>query len=206
MSYYFRQITAAQKSYFWRVFREACFNLGLSGREAQAKYRHQTMKEACGKEHLSDLNTTTDYEAVMHRLCVDAGDFEGAAKFAVADIHRLAMLVKIECCQILQLKGASDADSCAYLDGLIERSGLADLGSGADSGNYWLDVNPGNVMKLLQILDTYRRKLVRAFINEGVVETTTFFPGHRYTVNPYNRVPVQKTYYQNLQKVVVNVR
>ena len=207
MSYYTRTISAAQKGQFWRVFRDACFALGLQGKIEQSEYRHKLLKECCGKEHLNDLNTTTDYEAVMHRLSIDAGDFARAAKYAVADTHRVAMLVKIECCQILQLKGADEGAAFDYLAGLLQRSRLADSGHNSDARTYWLDVPPGNVSKLLAILDTYRRKLVREFLTaDKVIDSTGFFPGHRYTVCPYNRIPVKTAYYADLETVQVNVR
>ena len=41
MSYYTRTISAAQKGQFWRVFRDACFALGLQGKIEQSEYRHK---------------------------------------------------------------------------------------------------------------------------------------------------------------------
>ena len=74
------------------------------------------------------------------------------------------------------------------------------------SGTYWLDVAPDNLPKLLAILDTYRRRLLRRIIDRGVVDNLTFFPGHRYTASPYTRTPVASGYYANLPDMTVNVR
>ena len=203
MSY--RLITPKQKAAYWAAFQSACFNMGLSGREEKDYYRHRAMREACGKESINALNTTHDFEAVMHRFYVDAGDFEQAAKYAVADAHRMAMLIKIECCQIMQLTGSSEAEAQRYLGGVLDQSRIAN-GRHTDTGTYWLDVAPANLTKLLAILDTYRRRLLRRIIDRGVVDNLTFFPGHRYTVSPYTRTPVAAGYYRDLPDMTVNVR
>ena len=202
----YRRITDKQKRVYWAAFKAACFNLGLTGSDEKDVYRHRAMREACGKSSINDLTTTHDFEAVVHRFFVDAGDFEQAAKFAIADIHRLAMLVKIECCQIMQLKGTSEAESQRYLGGILDQSRIAN-GRNLDTGTYWLDVAPANLTKLLAILDTHRRRLVRRLISDGkAIDNLTFFPSHRYTVNPYNRLPVTSDYYATLPSMKVNVQ
>ena len=203
MSY--RKITVKQKAAYWAAFQSACFNMGLTGREEKDYYRHRAMREECGNESINDLNATGDYDKVMHRFYVDAGDFEQAAKYAVADIHRVAMLIKIECCQIMQLPGSSDAEAQRYLGGVLDQSRIAN-GRHTDTGTYWLDVAPDNLTKLLAILDTYRRRLLRRIIDRGVVDNLTFFPGHRYTASPYTRTAVASGYYANLPDMTVNVR
>ena len=203
MSY--RLITPQQKAAYWAAFQSACFNMGLTGREEKEVYRHRAMHEACGKSSINDLNTTDDFDKVMHRFYVDAGDFDQAAKYAVADAHRLSVLIKIECCQIMQLAGKSEAEAQRYLGGVLDRSRIAN-GRNTDTGSYWLDCRPDNLPKLLAILDTHRRRLLRRIIDRGVVDNLTFFPGHRYTVSPYSRTPVPSGYYLNLPTLKVNVQ
>lgn len=200
-----RSITDKQKSVYWVAFKAACFNLGLSGREEKDAYRHRAMRETCGKESINDLSTTHDFEAVVHRFFVDAGDFEQAAKFAVSDEHRMAYLIKVECCQIMQLKGTSEAKAQRYLGGVLDQSRIAN-GRNTDTGTYWLDVAPSNLSVLLSILDTHRRRLLRRILDTGVVDNLTFFPTHRYTISPYTRTPVSPSYYGDLQTMKVNVQ
>ena len=203
MSY--RMITPKQKAAYWAAFQSACFNMGLTGREEKDYYRHRAMQEACGKSSINDLNTTDDFDKVMHRFYVDAGDFEQAAKYAVADAHRLSVLIKIECCQIMQLTGTSEAEAQRYLGGVLDQSRIAN-GRYTGTGTYWLDVAPDKLPKLLAILDTHRRRLLRRIIDRGVVDNLTFFPGHRYTASPYTRTPVASGYYRDLPDMTVNVQ
>ena len=203
MSY--RLITPKQKAAYWAAFQSACFNMGISEREEKDLYRHRAMQEACGKSSINELNTTHDFEAVMHRFYVDAGDFEQASKYAVADAHRMAMLIKIECCQIMQLTGTSEAEAQRYLGGVLDQSRIAN-GRHTDTGTYWLDVAPARLTSLLAILDTHRRRLLRRIIDRGVVDNLTFFPGHRYTVSPYTRTQVASGYYRDLPDMTVNVQ
>ena len=203
----FRAMTQRQRSVYWRAYRAACFNLGLRGHQAQDEYRHRVMREECGKESISEMNTTTDFDAVMHRFCVDAGDFEMAANFAVANHHRQAILIKILCCQIMQLKGhdTNRAEAQRYLGGVLDQSRIAN-GRNVDTDTYWLDVPPESLGKLLAILDTYRRRIVKRLIEDGkAVDTLAFFPDCRYCADPYNRLPVTVDYYANLSDLKVNI-
>lgn len=203
----FRPMTKPQRNAYWRAHRAACFNLGLRGHQAQDEYRHRVMREECGKESISEMNTTTDFDAVMHRFCVDAGDFEMAANFAVANHHRQAILIKILCCQIMQLKGhdTNRAEAQRYLGGVLDQSRIAN-GRNVDTDTYWLDVPPESLGKLLAILDTYRRRIITRLIAAGkAVDTLTFFPNCRYCSDPYNRLPVTVDYYANLSDLKVNI-
>jgi len=175
--------------------------------EDQDAYRKTVMRETCGKESLNDLNTTTDFEKVMHRFSVDSGDFEAAANYAIADVRRLSMLVKIECCQIMQLSGLEESDAQEYLGGILDQSMIATNGRRTDTNTYWLDVAPQNVTKLLAMLDTHRRRLIRRLMETNQsADTLTFIPAARYTTNPYNRLAVQPNYYRDLPTLKVNVR
>ena len=203
----FRPMTKPQRNVYWRAHRAACFNLGLHGHQAQDDYRKRVMREECGKESISEMNTTTDFDAVLHRFCVDAGDFEMAAKFAIADTHRQAVLIKILCCQIMQLKGhdTNRAEAQRYLGGVLDQSRIAN-GRNVETGTYWLDVAPVNLGKLMAILDTYRRRIITRLIEAGkAVDTLTFFPKCRYCSDPYNRLQVDDDYYNNLADMRVNV-
>lgn len=154
-----RTMTAAQKGQFWRTFRNACLALGLQGKDEQAEYRHGVMRECCGKEHLNDLNTTTDFEAVMQRLAADAGDYEDALRFAGGDDRRMARMVDDCARQVFELSGRSDGDRLAYVRSILAQSGLI---HNATTVNvfWWLDYPDTTLGRIFQMLDTHRRRLV----------------------------------------------
>ncbi len=200
----YRSITDKQKSVYWVAFKAACFNLGLIGREEKDAYRHRAMRETCGKESINDLSTTHDFEAVVHRFFVDAGDFEQAAKFAVSDEHRMAYLIKVECCQIMQLKGGSESDARNYIEGIIKQARI-NYGVSPSDNSFWMDVSPRSLQNLLQILDTYRRKLLKANFPAYPLK---FDDTVRYSVDGTIRertTGIPRTYYADIP-FKVNVR
>ena len=98
-------LTPAQRSAFFRALQAASIELGHATPEEREAYRKTVMREECGKEHLAQLSRTKDFDACMRRFAVDAGDFETASRFTIADDARKAALVRICCAQVLQLKG-----------------------------------------------------------------------------------------------------
>lgn len=201
-------MTVGQKKWYWQAFDAACFELGLVGREEREDYRHRAMVEACGKKSVNEMNSTTDFDAVMSRFAIDARDFEHAAKFAVAGGGRVARIVSIECSQILQLKDVEHGEEEAwrYLCGVLDQSRIAN-GRYLERKGYWLDIAPQNINKLLQILDTHRRRLIeRLLTRDNVIDTLRFFDDCRYTAKPYNRIKVERGYYDDDREVVVNLR
>ena len=120
----FRPLTQNQKRLFWRAMQAACINLGLSTQTERDDYRHKVLFEETKKRHFAQLNRTIDFDRVMTRLAKDAGDWQTASKFASGDEYRLAVMVKICCSQIMQLKGLPDGSDAAkrYLAGILEQS------------------------------------------------------------------------------------
>ena len=155
-----RTMTAAQKGQFWRTFRDACLVLGLQDKDEQAAYRHSVMRECCGKEHLNDLNTTTDYEAVMQRLAADAGDWARAASFMAGNARRIGAMVADCARQVFELTGIATGDAAGYAQGILRQSGLER--AGAFAGEAWfMDYPEATPAKVFQMLDSHRRRLIR---------------------------------------------
>lgn len=58
-------ITKGQRSAFFRALSAACQNLGLNTQDEREVYRKRVMKEETGKDHLAQLNRTTDFDRCM---------------------------------------------------------------------------------------------------------------------------------------------
>ncbi len=159
-------LTTAQRSAFFRALQAASIELGLDTPEEREDYRKTVMREETGKEHLAQLSRTKDFDACMRRFASDAGDFEAASRFSVADDARKAALVRICCAQVLQLKGcvAGTTEAADYLAGIVEQARVP-CGRDVRDSSFWMDCAPGSVLTLFQILDTHRRRLLRKLLD-----------------------------------------
>lgn len=168
MSKGFLPLTARQRAAFWEAHRAACVNLELSTREEREAYRKLVMREECGRLHLSELNRTDDFDRVMARFAKDAGDWQEASRFAVADEARQAALIRICLAQVMQLKGcpAGSVAGAEYLAGIVEQARIP-CGRDVRDSSFWLDVAPGSLLVLFQILDTHRRRMLRQLASDA---------------------------------------
>ena len=117
-------LTSAQRSAFFRALQAASVELGHTTAGEREAYRKTVMREETGKEHLAQLSRTADFDACMCRFAADAGDYETASRFAVADAARRAALVRICCAQVMQLKGCAlgTTEAADYLAGIVEQA------------------------------------------------------------------------------------
>ena len=159
-------LTPAQRSAFFRALQAASIELGHATPEEREAYRKAVMREETGKEHLAQLSRTKDFDVCMRRFAADAGDYETASRFAVADGARKAALVRICCAQVLQLKGcvAGTTEAADYLAGIVEQARVP-CGRDVRDSSFWMDCAPGNILALFQILDTHRRRLIRGLLD-----------------------------------------
>lgn len=151
-------LTKPQIAAYWRAASAAAREAGIPVDE----YRKRVMREECGVTSVKQLNRTHDFDAVMRRFAEDVGDYAMASKYAVADVHRMSVLVRICCEQVLQLKGCPAGSTAArdYLAGVI---GQAHIQCGTDphDPSYWLDISPDSLRAVFVMLDTHRRRLLR---------------------------------------------
>ena len=159
-------LTPAQRAAFFRALQAASIELGYDTPETREAYRKEVMREEAGVEHLADLSRTTGFDRVMRRFAADSGDFETASRFAVADVQRKAALVCVCCQQVLQLKGcaAGTDDAADYLGGIVAQARIP-CGRDLTDSSFWMDCNPAHLMTLFQILDSYRRRLLRRLLD-----------------------------------------
>lgn len=156
-------LTKPQLAAYWRAATAAARNVG----EPVDNYRKRVMSEECGTSSVKALNRTSDFDKIMARFAVDAGDYEAAGRYATADARRLAVLVRICCAQVMQLKGEPEGSTASadYLAGIVRQ---AHLPCGTLDGCFWLDCPPDSIRALFRMLDTHRRRLLR-----GMVEPST---------------------------------
>ena len=159
-------LTPAQRSAFFRALQAASIELGYATPEERETYRKTVMREETGKEHLAQLSRTKDFDACMRRFASDAGDFETASRFAIADDARKASILRICCAQVLQLKGcvAGTTEAADYLAGIVEQARVP-CGRDSRDSSFWMDCAPDNILTLFQILDTHRRRLLRGLLD-----------------------------------------
>ena len=89
-------------------------------------YRKRVMRDECGVGSVKSLSHTGDFDKVMARFAVDAGDYVAAGYFATSDARRIAVRVKICCAQVMQLKGEPEFSTATseYLAGIVRQARL----------------------------------------------------------------------------------
>ncbi|MBR3086325.1 MAG: hypothetical protein IKH04_07975 [Kiritimatiellae bacterium] len=166
-------MTKAQLKPYWRAVGRAASALGLVGREAVEKYRHEVMMEEAGAEHARDVDSADGFDRVMYRLAVDAGDWGAAARFASGEERRMAHLVEQCARQVIELKQCeatpdmvfateaidSRAAALSYVVGVMRQAGYPVYSQA--NGDWWLDITGGMAFQVFRMLDTHRRRLLR---------------------------------------------
>lgn len=146
-------ITAAQRAVFWRHFSAACRAQGLPADEREA-YRREVLREEGGVEHLADLGRTHGFDAVCLRLCLDADDYLGAARYEVGDARRMGAIVEAA---IREIVAGTPTAPDAYLRGVFAHAHLPFPG-GAE---WYLDVSEDLLRSIMQMVLTHRRRIQR---------------------------------------------
>lgn len=182
-------LTPKQKSVFWRAFTAAKWAVQPPDADA---WRHQILMEETGKMSLLDIDRRGEFEAVMRRLWSEAGNWEEAARYTIGDERRAAFMIKVCAAQVLQLMAAGGAASrrattsapapsapspAAYLAGVLRQSRLVSSAV-AERDDFWMDIPLVNALKVFQMLDTHRRRLIKATGHGG--KALAFSPNVRY--------------------------
>ena len=149
-------LTKKQAALFWRSLAAAAERQAVPDREA---YRKRILREECGVEHMRDIGRTEGFDRLMLRLAQDAEDWHGLAYYSVAGERRLAELVADCATQVLDLSARDTVLPLAYLGGVLKQSAMSPIRTVGE--DYWLDLAPDDLARLLQILDTHRRRLLK---------------------------------------------
>ena len=203
-------LTPAQRSAFFRALQAASIELGHATPEEREDYRKTVMREETGKEHLAQLSRTKDFDACMRRFASDAGDYETASRFAIADDARKAAILRICCAQVLQLKGcvAGTTEAADYLAGIVEQARVP-CGRDVRDSSFWMDCAPDNLLVLFQILDTHRRRLLRGLFDGRTARGfLAFDPAVVYQPLPTGgvRLSYDARAYDTLTHIRINIR
>jgi len=154
-------VTRAQYPKFFTLLRKAALNLGLDTPQEVEDYRHRVMREEAGCDSIKQLNRKSDYDACIKRFAADAGEYLEAIEIGLQETRRRAYVVKVMSVQIMQLKGGDENDARNYLEGIINQAKIP-CGVRTTDNSFWMDVSPRSLQNLIQILDTYRRKLLKS--------------------------------------------
>lgn len=197
-------LTKPQLAAYWRAATAAAREVG----EPLETYRKRVMREECGVESVKALSRTGDFDKVMLRFSVDAGDYGAAGKFATAGAERMSRLVCICAAQIMQLKGAPSGSTAAadYLAGVIRQ---ARFPCGSDAAGFWLDCPADDLMALFHILDTHRRRLLRRLCDSSSIRRfLSFDPSVVYGLKPSGGISIvyDSKAYSDLNSIRLNVR
>lgn len=152
--------TPAQIREYGVAAARACAELGIGRESERQAYRRRVVRELTGRESLRDVRSAEEFDAVMARLWSDAGNYARAIHYRIGPERRTARVVRVLACQLMQLKGGSEADAQAYVGGVLDQARVPN-GRSLDDGSYWMDLAPERLRGLVKILDTERRRILR---------------------------------------------
>ena len=135
-------MTQKQRILFFRLFQKACEVRGIPPSEREA-YRHRLIAHACpiSGGSLRNVGAGEDFDRLMRLVAREAQSVEAAGHFATAEARRLAKLCEALVWQIWQI-------DCGLPEAL--------KGDG-----WWLDLPLPHAQKLMMMLDTHRRRLLK---------------------------------------------
>ena len=151
-------LTAAQLRRFWQAFRPAWLahagrsGLDSSDRAAAESWRHSVTAEEChGITSVKRLGND-DFDAIMLRFAIEAGDEAAIAYWAPAAERRLRHLIRRKLASLDRLEPGRHHGP-AYLAGILRQSNILSPHATLD------DLPADHLRTALQILDTHLRRL-----------------------------------------------
>lgn len=166
-------MTPAQRKTFFSLFARACDLHGIAPAEREA-YRRSLIAEAVPASggSLTRIVAQTACDAVLRAVSIAAQSAEGVSRYATAEGNRLAAICETQIRQIWEIelgmpealrpKGTSRAVSAAaYIRQIIRQAGWSWALTGSASQGWHLDLTLPHLHKLLQMLDTHRRRLIK---------------------------------------------
>lgn len=150
-------LTKPQVALYWRAFAAACRNLELSTSSEREEYRHSAMQEEAGVDSIKKLTRTKDFDAIMRRFLLDAGDYEGAFKFSIGEENRMAAMIGACIAQLMEISHSEPDAWGAYLGGLLRK---AQIPFREEPGRFWMDVSRASARSVFIMLDTHRKRLI----------------------------------------------
>lgn len=166
-------MTPAQNRSFFALFRRACDLHGIAPAERE-EYRRRLIAEAVPASggSLTRIVGQTACDAVLRAVSIAAQSAEGVSRYAAAEGNRLAAICEAQVRQIWEIElgmpealrpqGTSRAVSAAaYIRQIIRQAGWGWALTGTASQGWHLDLTLPHLHKLMQMLDTHRRRLIK---------------------------------------------
>ncbi len=158
-------MTNRQRTLFFSLFSSACEACGIYGTEARETFRRELIARVLPMSggSLRNVGKGADYDRLMAEVSRLAQSFQASAHFATAEGRRWAYLIESAARQVAELyrvSGMPAVDPIAYILGIIKQAKLGWAIQQVD-GEWWLDLTDVNEAKLLMMLDTHRRRLLR---------------------------------------------
>ncbi len=154
------KLTPDQLRLFWRTFAEAKGLHGIPESEADA-WRKEIIRRATGRESLTEVTRTAEFDAVMYELARLAQNPALTERFALADSKRLVHLIERNVGAILAAKngGLSSADYCvrAYIRAILKKRGVTVRAS----FDWWYDLTNPQLLSLARITGSSVSRLKR---------------------------------------------
>ena len=163
-------MTNRQRTLFFGLFARACEAQGIYGEQARNAFRHELIARVLPLSggSLRNIGSGRDFDKLMAELARLAQSTEAAGHFATAEGRRWSYFIEAAARQVCELSAvrASMAEEpsqppIAYIKGILVQAkwhwALATRG-----GAWWLDLTLHHCEKLFQVLDTHRRRLLRA--------------------------------------------
>lgn len=157
------QLTAAQQKLFWNVFTDAWKNhaaangLDPADRPAQDAYRHQLVFKATGQRSLKDVSRAVGFDRLMLETSRDAERFEVSAQVVMSQGRRTSDRCEDCLRQICEIEGRVGLADTAARWGYVSR-----MCQHAFRQCSWEDISEDELEKVFQMLDTHRRRLLKA--------------------------------------------
>lgn len=151
------KLTPKQVSAFWRQLSATSVSLGLVGKDVHA-WRKRIILEECKVDSLTLVDRGAGYARLMRRLCEESEDYEAACYWMLDSERRLAVMAEREATQIWQIQGRS-ADAVSYVSGVLQQAGIQIINC---DNTWWFDCDINRLRDVCCMLDTHRRRLLRA--------------------------------------------
>ena len=163
-------ITPRQRGAFF-ILLDKAMDMQALPREQWEAFRRGLILRACPRSGglLRNVGSGAEFDRLMLETAIEAGDVEAAGRFGTAESRRLAALAEAQAEQIAQIaapEAQAQAAPEAYLRGILKQAGWVWALPGqtmpqGQRGAWWLDLTAEHLRRLLCMLDTHRRRLLR---------------------------------------------
>lgn len=177
-----------QRKLYFGMAQRAAAHLGVYSQD----YRTQVMQEELGVTSSLEIKSAAEFDAIIRRFAVDAGDWAAAADAGLGDVKRVAFCVKVCAIQLMQLKGGATINAAQYLEGVLRQAHFA---SGWTGEAFYMDIPAKSLRSVFNILDSERRRLCRCYFGLGGLAIDYNIRYQKLPDGEMKKIPVERGYY-----------